>query len=84
MRTTLTIEDDVAAALERMCKTRDASLKQLVNEALHRGLKEMSTRPKRSVPFHTQSAALGRIRTTGIDNVAEVLAIAEGEAFKRY
>jgi Ribbon-helix-helix protein, copG family len=38
MRTTLTLDDDVAAALERLRKSRDASLKDLVNEALRRGL----------------------------------------------
>jgi hypothetical protein len=41
MRTTLTLDDDVAAALERLRKTCNASLKDLVNEALRRGLKEM-------------------------------------------
>ena len=38
MRTTLTIDDDVAAELERLRKARDAGLKDLVNEALRLGL----------------------------------------------
>jgi ribbon-helix-helix CopG family protein len=42
MRTTLTLDDDVAAILERLRKSRDASLKDLVNEALRRGLKDMT------------------------------------------
>jgi len=29
MRTTLTIDDDIAVVLKRLCKTRDASLKEL-------------------------------------------------------
>src|SRR5262245_10276771 len=37
MRATLTLDDDVAAILERLRKRRDASLKDLVNEALRRG-----------------------------------------------
>jgi hypothetical protein len=82
MRTTLTIDDDVAAELERLRKIRDASLKDLVNEALRRGLKDMSTRPKRREPFRTRSVDLGAARISGIDNIAEVLAISEGEAFK--
>jgi hypothetical protein len=45
MRTTLTLDDDVAAALERLRKTCNASLKDLVNEALRRGFKEMPTWP---------------------------------------
>jgi len=70
-------------ALDRLRKTRSARLKDLVNEALRRGLQEMmSTRPKRREPFRTQAVALGRLRIGSLDNVAEALAIAEGESFK--
>ena len=82
MRTTLTLDDDVAAALERLRKNRDASLKQLVNEALRRGLEEMRSRPKRREPLQTRSVALGRVRVASIDDIGEALAIAEGETFK--
>ncbi len=82
MRTTLTLDDDVSAVLERLRKERSAKLKDLVNEALRRGLKEMNARPKRSQPFRTKSVDLGRLRISGIDNIAEVLATTEGEAFK--
>jgi len=82
MRTTLTLDDDVAAALERLRKSRDASLKQLVNEALRRGLEEMRGRPKRREPLQTRSVALGRVRVSSIDDIGEALAIADGETFK--
>jgi len=82
MRTTLTLDDDVAAALERLRKSRDASLKQLVNEALRRGLEEMRSRPKRREPMQTRPVALGRVRVSSIDDIGEALAIAEGETFK--
>ena len=82
MRTTLTLDDDVAAALERLRKSRDASLKQLVNEALRRGLEEMRSRPKRREPMQTRSVALGRVRVASIDDIGEALAIADGETFK--
>ena len=82
MRTTLTLDDDVAAALERLRKRGRASLKALVNEALRRGLKQMRVRPKRREAFRTQAVALGRCRIGSIDNVAEALSIAEGESFK--
>jgi hypothetical protein len=80
MRTTLTLDDDVVAALARLRKTRGASLKDLVNEALRRGLKEMNARPKPREPFRTQAVALGHLRIGSIDNVAEALAIAESES----
>jgi hypothetical protein len=82
MRTTLTLDDDVAAALERVRRQRDVGLKELVNEALRRGLKDMSGRPKRRELVRTRSVALGRLRIAGIDNVAEALTIAEGETCK--
>jgi len=41
MRTTLTIDDDVAVQLNRLRCERDSSLKDLVNEALRRGLRDM-------------------------------------------
>ena len=82
MRTTLTLDDDVAAALERLRKSRDASLKQLINEALRRGLEEMRSRPKRREPMQTRSVALGRVRVASIDDIGEALAIADGETFK--
>lgn len=77
MRTTLTLDDDVAAVLRRLQKNREASLKGLINKALRRGLKDMSAKPKRRVPLHTRSVALGRVRLAGIDSVADALAIAE-------
>ena len=82
MRTTLTLDDDVAAALERLRKSRNASLKDLINAALRRGLKDMSSRAKRRERFRTRAVALGQLRIAGLDNIGEALAIAEGEAYK--
>lgn len=82
MRTTLTIEEDVAAALERLRKTRNDSMKDLINEALRCGIKEMTGKPKRRERFETRSVSLGRPRLANVDNIAEVLAIAEGEDFR--
>jgi hypothetical protein len=82
MRTTLTIDDDLAAMLKRLRRDRDAGLKDLINEALRRGLHDMSTRPRRREPFRTRSVDLGAPLLPTIDNVADVLAVIEGEAYK--
>ena len=82
MRTTLTLDDDVAAALERLRKTGRGSLKALVNEALREGLKQMRARPGRREPFRTKAVALGRLRIGSIDDVVRALSVAEGEPFK--
>jgi Ribbon-helix-helix protein, copG family len=82
MRTTLTLDDDVAAALEQLRKSRNVSLKHLINDALRRGLKDMSNRTKRRERLRTRSVALGQLRLAGLDNIGEALAIAEGEAYR--
>jgi hypothetical protein len=82
MRTTLTLDDDVAAVLKRLRKSSDASLKDLINEALRRGFKDMSGRTKRRERLQTRSVALGRLRIASLDNIGEALAVAEGEAYK--
>lgn len=83
MRTTLTLDDDVAALLARLRKARDARHKDLVNEALRLGLKQM-TAPSRTPrkPIRTRAVSLGACRIGSLDNVAEALAIAEGESFR--
>jgi Ribbon-helix-helix protein, copG family len=81
MRTTLTLDDDVAVQLERLRRARDLSLKELVNDALRRGLREMNAKPKKREPFRTQAFNLGPFLIS-IDNVAEAIAQAEGEGYK--
>lgn len=82
MRTTLTLDDDVAAALVRLRRSRDESLKVLVNDALRRGLKQINARPEPRRPFRTTPVTLGRCRIGSVDNIADVLAVTESDAFK--
>jgi hypothetical protein len=82
MRTTLTLDPDVAALLERVRDVRNASLKDVVNEGLRRGLKQMTERPPEAAPCRTRSVSLGRCLIGDLDNVAEALAVAEDEAFR--
>lgn len=82
MRTTLSLDEDVAAMLERLRREREDSFKDLVNEALRRGLRQMTARPARRQPFRTRAVDLGRCKLGGIDNISEVLAAAEDESFK--
>ena len=81
MRTTLTIDKDVAAELERLRRARKISFKDLVNDALRRGLREMASTPKKRKPFRTRAFRMGK-PLVNIDNTAETLAYLEGEAFK--
>ena len=82
MRTTLTLDDDVAATLDRLRRSRRVGLKQLINEALRCGLKEMGKRRRTGEPVRTKAVALGRLRVASIDNISEALAVVEDESFK--
>jgi hypothetical protein len=82
MRTTLTLDRDVAVLVERLRRERDASLKDVVNDALRRGLREMSAPAKRRKPFRTKTYDGGKLLVPSIDNVAELLAEVEGEGYK--
>ncbi|MDH4244460.1 MAG: hypothetical protein OEV38_11960 [Nitrospira sp.] len=83
MRTTLSLDSDVAALLKRAQKVRKASLKTIVNDAMRQGLKDLlepAVRHKK--PFRTKGVSLGRCFVSSLDDVAEVLATAEDEAFR--
>lgn len=82
MRTTLTIDDDVAAALERLRRAEDKSLKELVNQALRRGLEQLNAPAKPRKPFRTRSVSLGRCLIGDIVSVSEAIALGEGEDHK--
>jgi hypothetical protein len=72
MRTTITLDDDVAAALERLRRERSMGLSEAINELIRAGLR---TKPS-SRPFRQQSHRLGlRI---DVANVADALELLEG------
>lgn len=79
MRTTLTLEPDVAAALKRLRTRRRLGLKETVNEALRAGLAALDESPADRQPYRTKTVALGPCLIGSIDDVAEALAIAEGD-----
>ena len=72
MRTTLSLDDDVAALLEQVRKSREATFKQIVNDALREGLIRLST-PVRTSPFRTRPVDLGACYFPNLDNVWDVL-----------
>jgi hypothetical protein len=74
MRTTITLDDDVAAALEQLRRDRSIGLSQAINELIRAGL----TIKRHRAPFRQPSQPIGlRIDVT---NVAEALELLEGPA----
>ena len=56
----MTLDDDNAVRLERLRKERDASLKDVVNQAIRFGLNEMEAPPKTREPYRTKVMNLGK------------------------
>jgi hypothetical protein len=80
MRTTLTLDDDVAIRLERMRKERDLDWKEVVNDVLRRGLAKMDAPEKRET-FRVKTFDVGK-PLYPVDSIADALAFAEGEDHK--
>ena len=78
----MTLDDDVAARLLRLQETQKKSFKALLNQALRAGLKQMASSAPRRKKYETQTVDLGRCLVGNLDDVAEALAIAEGESFQ--
>jgi hypothetical protein len=82
MRTTLTLDDDVAVQIEALRRKRRVSLKAVVNETLRRGLANAESVNRQSKIFRTRTFDAGTPLTPSLDNIAEALAAAEGERFR--
>ena len=65
-----------------MQRVRGQSFKAVVNEALRCGLRAMAAPSGQSAAYRTPAADLGRCRIGSLDDVAEALAVAEGEDFR--
>ena len=82
MRTTLTLDDDVARMLETLQKEQQRPFKQVVNEVLRKGLVGMKPDSKKPVNYETPELKAGTCRYSDLDNVAEILAVAEEENYR--
>jgi hypothetical protein len=81
MRTALTTDDDETAHPRQIHRREARSLKEIVNDALRRGLREMDEPSSPRIAACVNSLDLGRCLVGSIDNLSEVLAVAEGPAF---
>lgn len=80
MRTTLTLDDDVSVMLEQLQSEQGLSFKEAVNRALRRGLYQLEE-PVKQNPFEQKSFDMGKCYVN-LDDIGEVLAVAEGEDFR--
>lgn len=78
-RTTLTLEADVHAALERRRRARGTTLKQEVNDLLRAGMRREEDPTPTGPRFETAALPLGKARLESFDDIAAVLELGEGE-----
>jgi hypothetical protein len=72
MRTTVTLDKDVAAAVERMRREQGMGLSESINELARRGLALEQQGPRR--PFRQKTYPLGiRIDVTNVERALELL-----------
>ncbi len=72
MRTTIQLEDDVAAAIEQLRKKTHAGLSETINQLIRSSLSQ----PAERRPFTQRTTSLGL--TLDVANVAEALELLEG------
>jgi adenine C2-methylase RlmN of 23S rRNA A2503 and tRNA A37 len=82
MRTTVTFDPDVAVRLTRLRKKRDMGLKEIINEAVRRGLDAMEKPPEPRKKFETRVFDLGE-PLMNLDNIGEVLEVLDEEYFRK-
>ena len=78
MRTTLTLDDDVAAKLKAESRRAGRSFREVVNETLRRGLAHKRAGGTRQA-FKVTVRDLGNLRPgLSLDNIAELIEHVEG------
>lgn len=78
MRTTLTIDEDVAERLKKEAKkAKNKTFKEIVNETLRRGLLTRETLTKAKA-FRVSSRSLGIRKGLNYDNIGELIEQVEG------
>jgi len=82
MRTTLTLDDDVAEQLATLRLKRGVRLKTLVNDALRRGLATRKTPSLRGKNVRTRAFDAGTPLIPSLDDIAEVIALGDDEQFR--
>ncbi len=73
MRTTITIEDDIAIRLTELQKSKKISFKTAVNILLRKGL-SVEEKPPKVKPFKIKARSLGKpLIDVNIDKISEVI-----------
>jgi hypothetical protein len=78
MRTTVTLDDDVAKALEELRRERGLGTSAALNELVRRGLTAARGRAR---PFRQETSTMGPPRVP-LDDIGHALELLEGESHR--
>jgi len=81
MRTTLTLDEDVAQKAKALARRKRVPFKRAINEALRVGLDQVF-QDDEAVPYETVPHAMGVREGVHLDNIAELLAALDGEGHR--
>jgi hypothetical protein len=74
----VTLDDDVAALLDKLLRGRQLTRSKLVNTAMRIGLAQLEDLSQSDGAFETRVADTGRALVPDVDNVAQTLDHIEG------
>lgn len=78
MRTTVTLDEDVAAKLTSLARRTGRAFRDVLNETLRRGLVRPAASSPRE-PFRVKTRDMGKLRPgLALDNIADLIEQAEG------
>lgn len=78
MRTTLTLDEDVAQSAKELASKLHRPFKEVINNALRFGLEQIG-KPTSRIPYRTIPRKLGIREGVTLDNIQEVISRFEGE-----
>jgi hypothetical protein len=82
MRTTLTLDDDVAAKLKAEAQRAGRPFREIVNDTLRRGLESRHVTAQRRA-FRATARDLGNLKPgLSLDNIAELIEHIEGSVHR--
>lgn len=81
MRTTLTIDDDLAGLLKRRARETGVSFKEAVNRAIRAGLSEETAKTRRAAAPKTVAHSFGFKTGIDLDKLGQLADELEAEAF---
>lgn len=82
VRTTLSLDPDVAAEIEKRRSRTARSAKAEINHLLRAGLEHERNLVSQRPPYNTRTVRVGGLKISSLDSITDALAEAEQEAYK--